>query len=418
MHSLRNKAYDALRWSEKYVQADMVYIAKNNFWQILGQIATSFISLALTVVFANYLPKETYGLYRYILSIASILGVFTLTGMNQAVNQAVAVGNESALRVSVRYQLKWSVLQFIAFSLLGLYYFSNGNGTLAVSLWILSASSPLTAAFNTYGAYLAGKKEFRLSNVLSIISTATYAGSIMSAVFLNGNVIWLIVAYALSTLGSTSIFYILTLRKFKPPAGEAREALKYGRELTFIDLIAPITSQIDKIILTHFWGATQLAIYSLAMAVPDKASIFIKNWVNIGMPKFASKTPEEMDRVFYTRIFQGLIIGTICAIGYVALSPYLFKYLLPKYLDALFYSQLLSISFIFAMPNRYIGIMMASQKLSRLIFFSGMTQNVIRILSYATLGILGGLMGLVAAQVLNSLVGMIINIIAWRSFRD
>src|SRR3989344_2573609 len=395
MHSLRNKAYDALRWSEKYVQADMVYIAKNNFWQILGQIATSFISLALTVVFANYLPKETYGLYRYILSIASILGVFTLTGMNQAVNQAVAVGNESALRVSVRYQLKWSVLQFIAFSLLGLYYFSNGNGTLAVSLWILSASSPLTAAFNTYGAYLAGKKEFRLSNVLSIISTATYAGSIMSAVFLNGNVIWLIVAYALSTLGSTSIFYILTLRKFKPPAGEAREALKYGRELTFIDLIAPITSQIDKIILTHFWGATQLAIYSLAMAVPDKASIFIKNWVNIGMPKFASKTPEEMDRVFYTRIFQGLIIGTICAIGYVALSPYLFKYLLPKYLDALFYSQLLSISFIFAMPNRYIGIMMASQKLSRLIFFSGMTQNVIRILSYATLGILGGLMGLV-----------------------
>jgi len=115
MWNLRNKAYDTLRWSEQYTRADMVYLAKGNFWQVLGQVVSSALSLALIFVFANYLPKETYGLYRYILSLAGILGIFTLSEMNQAIGQAVASGDGGVLRASVRYQLKWNTLQLFPF---------------------------------------------------------------------------------------------------------------------------------------------------------------------------------------------------------------------------------------------------------------------------------------------------------------
>src|SRR3990167_5586122 len=185
MHGLRNKAYGILRWSEKHTQADMVYLAKGNFWQILGQMFTSIIGLALTVIFANYLPKETYGTYRYILSIAGILSVFTLNGMNQAVSQAVAVGKEGALRASVKYQLKWNIMQFLAFVISGTYYFLNENVHLAISLWIMSIFSPLAAVFNIYGAYLSGKRQFRLNNIFNIISTAIYALGMAAAVILS-----------------------------------------------------------------------------------------------------------------------------------------------------------------------------------------------------------------------------------------
>lgn len=415
MWNLRNKVYDTLRWSEKYTRADMVYLAKGNFWQVLGQVVSSVLSLALIFVFANYLPKETYGLYRYILSLAGVLGIFTLGEMNQAVSQAVASGDEGALRASVRYQLKWNTLQLFAFFALGAYYFYSNNTPVALSLFVMGIFSPLAQALNTYSAYLNGKKQFRLNNIFSIIATGIYVISMITVIIMSGNIIWLIATYSIVTFVTTVAFYMQTLRIFKPPTTEAYGTLKYGRELTFISLISPIVSQIDKIILTHFWGATQLALYSLSTAIPGRATSFIKSLADIGFVKFARKTPEELNKVFYIRIFQGLLIGTICTIGYIVAAPYLFKYLIPKYLDALFYSQLLSISFLFAIPNRYISLLLASQKLSRVIFINNVIQNIIRICSYIVLGIWGGFFGLIIAQVSNSLISLLTNIVMWRT---
>src|SRR5436190_679725 len=110
MQNLRAKVYSLLRKSEAIFKTDMIYLAKGGFWQAFGQASSSIFSLFLILTFANLVPKETYGLYRYILSLAGILGVFTLTGMNRSVTQAVASGYDGALKTAVTYQLKWSLL--------------------------------------------------------------------------------------------------------------------------------------------------------------------------------------------------------------------------------------------------------------------------------------------------------------------
>jgi len=414
MQSLRNKAYQTLRGSESFFKTDMVYLAKGGSWIAFGQIATSVISLLLIIAFANLLPKETYGLYRYVFSLAAVLNVFALTGMNNAVARAVATGEEGSLRTSVRYQFKWNLMMLLAFWTLAGYYFINGNSLLATSLFILGIFTPSTLALNTYGAYLEGKREFRLANISSVVSTLIYGAGVLVAILLSGEVIWLIAAYSITTFASTLFFYIFILRKFKPPVTTARDTLKYGRELTFIGFIGPIASQIDKITITHFWGPAQLAVYSLAMAVPERASILIKNWVGLGAPKFATKTPEEINTVFYKRIAQGLSVGAVFTVLYILISPYLFKYLLPQYMEGVFYSQILAINFTFAMPNRYISLLFESQKLSRLIFQKSILQNIILILLYIVLGIWGGVLGFIFAQVLNSIFSLLIGMFMWR----
>ncbi|MFA5841410.1 MAG: oligosaccharide flippase family protein [Candidatus Paceibacterota bacterium] len=414
MKGLKLQAWDILRWSERYFKTDMVYLAKGGFWITFGQAATSIISLFLTIFFANFLPKETYGIYRYLLSIAAILNIFSLTGMNQAVAQAVATGNEGALRVSVKYQLKWGLIMLFAFWVLGAYYFLNGNLIFAAVFFIMGVSSPLVTAFNTYGAYLQGKREFGLNNIFSVISVSIYAVSMVIAIMLSGELIWLIIAYSLATLVANWIFYYTTIRIFKPPLAPADSVLKYGREMTAIGFIGPIASQIDSIILSHFWGPAQLAVYTLAMAIPNRAISFIKNLLDIVFPKLATKKTGEINQIFYIRISQGVVIGIIFALAYVIIAPYIFKYLLPKYLDSVFYSQLLAISFVFAMPNRYINLLFIAQKLSRLMFINNLVQSIIRILLYIILGVWGGILGLVVAQLLNSLLSLIINIIVWQ----
>jgi len=415
MEKTKIKIHDLLKWSEKYTKADMIYLARGGFWVTFGQSITSILSLLLLIAFANLLPKETYGTYRYILALAGVLNVFTLTGMNSSVARAVAAGNEGILKASVKYQLKWNLLMLTAFWALGGYYFVNGDIIFATSFFILGIFVPSTLAFNTYGAYLDGKKEFKIANILNVISAIVYVVGVLAVILLNGEVIWLIAAYAVTTFASTLFFYIFVLHKFKQPtATDAKETLKYGRELTFIKLIGPLTSQIDKIILAHFWGAAELATYSLAMAVPSRAISIIKRWVSIGFPKFAAKTPEEINTVFYKRIFQGMSIGAIIALSYILISPYLFKYLLPQYLDGILYSQIIAVSFIFAMPNRYINLLLESQKLSRVIFIKDVINSIMVLSLYIILGIWGGILGLVIAYVSSTFIGMLVNISMWR----
>lgn len=414
MNALQKKIIKLLIWSQKYTKADMLYLARGSFWVGVNQAVNGILSLALVVGFANLLPKETYGLYSYILSIAGVLNIFTLTGINTAVARTVAVGKTGILQGIVRYQLKWNMIMFLAFVGLAGYYFFKDERILAASFFILGLFVPATLALNTFGSFLDGKKEFQLVSILRTLSVFVYVGGMFVALLLQGDVVWLITTYAVTIFASTLFFHIYVLRTCGgPQTDDIAETLQYGRELTYIKLIDPIVSQIDKIILGHFWGPAQLASYSLALAIPNKAGVIMKSWINIGFPKFATKSPEMINTVFYRRIFQGIFIGSLIALTYILLSPYIFKYILPQYLESIFYSQLLAINFVFALPNRYINLLLASQKFSKLLFQRGLITSVIYILLYLLLGIKGGLLGLIIANMLGGVMGFLINVGLW-----
>jgi len=410
---MKDRLISLLRSSERYTKLDMVYFASGNFWQTFGQVVNSILALALLLIFANFLPKETYGTYRYLLSLAGLLNIFTLSGMSQAVAQAVSNGHEGALRTSVRYQLKWNSLLMLVFLTLGGYYLFRHNYAVMGGLLVLGLCVPLVSAFNTYGAYLGGRREFRLHNLFSVLSTLIYVAGMIVAIFLSGKVIWLVAAYALTALASNALFYFVTLRRFKPPLEPAEDTLRYGRHLTYINLMAPVVSQLDSIILNHFWGAAPLAVYSIAMAIPNRAVPFVKSWVDVSFPKLATKTLEEIHATLYRRIAQGMLFGLVMTGCYVFVAPYLFKYFLPQYLDAVFYTQVLSLMFIFSVPNRYIATLFAAQKMSRHLFVIGAVQSAFRLFYYIVLGIWGGILGLVIAQVAGTGTNFLISMVAW-----
>jgi O-antigen/teichoic acid export membrane protein len=399
----------------------MVYLARGSFWVSFGQSLNSLLSLLLIIAIANLLPKETYGVYRYILSIAGVLNIFTLTGMNGAVSRATAKGADGVFIPATRYQLKWNLSMFFASYCIGTYYMLQGENTFAAAFFVLGISMPITLSMNTYGAYLQGKKNFKTANILSVLSTLIYTAGILVAIILSDEYIWLVVAYAVTTVCSSIVFYIYTLLKYNPSISKSEdvaETLAYGRKLTYIKLLGPITSQIDKIILGHFWGPVHLAVYSLSTAIPSRIIPALKDIIDIGFPKFATKTITELNSVFYRRILQGITVGFLITICYVFISPYIFKYLLPQYIEGLLYSQILAISFIFAPPTRYIGLLFEAKKMSRQIFINGLINSTIFILLTVILGLSAGLLGLVIAQVLHSFLGLLVNLFSWRKYNN
>ena len=166
----KKKIYKALKWSQKYTQTDMVYLARGGFWLVLGQTITSLAALALTLALANLLSIKTLGTYRYVLSIAGILAIPTLSGMNTALLQAVSRGKEGSLISILKTKLKWGSLATLGSIGVAGYYFLQGNNTLALAFLIISLFIPLMNTFIIYESFLQGKKRFDIQNKYRIIT--------------------------------------------------------------------------------------------------------------------------------------------------------------------------------------------------------------------------------------------------------
>lgn len=413
---LQSRLYGLLRWSERYTKLDMVYLASGSFWTTLGQGVSNVLSLGLLIAFANLLPPETYGLYRYILSLAGLLGILSLKGMNSAVSRAVAMGQEGALRHSVRFQFRWNLILSAGFLAFSGYYFLRGDELFAFSFLILGAFVPATQALNTFGAYLEGKREFRIASMATIGSSTLYTLGMLAVLWWKGEILWLIFAYAGTTFVATAFFYFYTIRKFSPPLEEAPDALRYGKQLTLISFISPIAAQIDKILVAKFWGTAELALYAIVTAVVDRINTVVKGWVQLGYPKLAEKSVAEINRIFFRRVLQGILGGAAIATGYVLVSPYLFAYLLPQYLSAVSYSNLLILSIIFNIPGKYANTVLHSQKMVRTIFSLTLASTLLQIALYVAMGLMGGIEGLILAYIINSALALLMQVLSWRRY--
>ena len=94
MSTMKARLIKILRWSEKYTKTDMVYLIKNGLWSGSAQFVSAVLGLLASIAFANLLPQEIYGQYKYLFSIAGIIWAFSLTNLSISVTQAVSRGFE------------------------------------------------------------------------------------------------------------------------------------------------------------------------------------------------------------------------------------------------------------------------------------------------------------------------------------
>lgn len=416
-HQLKREIGSYLTKLQEYTKIDMFYLAKGSFWSSLSFTLSSMLSLLLVLAFANFLPKETYGTYKYIMSIAGSLGFLTFTGMNTAVVQMVANGYDGIVKYAVRVQLRWNLLFSGSMLIVAIYYFINHNSLFGITLLILGFTSPFTAAFNTYGAFLSGRKEFKKASIYAAITSIIYTTAMLATIYLTQNLIIIIISYSLANLIPNIYLYYNTIRSYKlkhVPVREEKELFRYGGHLSIIGIFSTISQYIDKIIVFHFLGAIQLAVYALALAMPERIKGYTKIISSIILPKLAEKNINDIKQVFYKRTIQSMAVGIVLSIGYIILAPFIFRLLLPAYSDSIIYSQVISLGLIFTMPATYMGSVFRAQKMIRLIYLSSIVSHVSRIVLFVVLGISFGIWGVITASLALYGIGLIYNLILWK----
>jgi len=383
----------------------MVYLAKGSFWLSMINVVMIVNGLLIAIAFANLLPQEIYGEYKYVLSIFAILKIFSLPGMHTAVNRAVSLGYEGTVIKGLKAQISWGLVGSLISAGIAIYYYIQGNEQLAISLLLIALFIPLFDPPRIFRAYLNGKKYFKESAKCAIPIEIITTITLITALFLTDQLFIILIAYFAPYFILRTAYLIYTKHKYKFNDQIDNESISLGKHLTLISSLSQIANQIDKIILWHFLGAIALAIYSFAIALPDQIKVGIKQIRILALPKFSSQDTEATKRTLPPKILKAMIILIPIIIIYIIAAPWIFNTFFPQYSESIFYSQIYAISIVLVPQSIFTTYLQSKAKKKQLY-----TLNIIRpIIKIALLIILIPLFGIIGA-ILSIIITRTINL--------
>lgn len=402
-----------LNWTTRTLRIDTYYLAHGTFWSTLSQIIITLSALALSMVMSRYVPKEVYGEYKFILSLVSTLSIFTLSGLGVSVLQSAARGFNSALPEGFRISLRWSITVWVGALGVAAYYFLHDNYRIAIGILIGGSLSPIIAATGLATNFLVAKKDFRtLAFHGSIPSTFLPAIALMLTALLSDNPLVFVIVYFVSNATIYSYIYWYTLRKYNPDTTVKDPGMiSYAKHLSFMGILGGVAGNLDQILLFHFVGPVQLAIYNFAIGIPDQLKGPLKNLDSMLQARFANHLSENIRENMRTKSLLLLAFGIVSAVVYIPLAPYIFTILFPNYMEAVPYSQIYALHLL-TLPFAPSGSYLYAKRLIREQYINTVLSYTFRIIFIAIGVIWWGLLGLIVAIVVsrfaNGLTGYIL----------
>ncbi len=363
MQSVKSRLYTLLRWSEKYTKTDMVYAGKSGFWLTLNQVIGALGAFALSILFANLLSKDVFGMYRYVLSMAGVAAAFSLTGANAAVVRAVAQGYSGILLPAVYSQIRWSMPRVLICLGFSVYYFAQDHTVYGVAFLFASLLAPLATIGNTYAPFLEGRLDFKRSSLLASAQHVIHTTILVLVCVFVPSVITLVLAYYL-TLSITSGWYLWrVLREQRAtPSPEREEDLRYAKELSVMNIASTIAAQADTILVYHLLGPVQLAVYIFATLIPERLRLMSGIIATAAFPKIAAQASQHHQVLILQKVARLLLAGLVAALLYVLIAPFVFMLIFPEYTDSIVYSQVYAFSLLAIASNIPVPALFAERK--------------------------------------------------------
>ena len=412
MSDLKSRFRTLLRSSERYTKTDMVYLAKGGFWLTISQISIAALALLLSIAFAHFVPKDVYGSYRYLLSIFWVLTTFSLTGIPTALARAIAKGEDGAYRESIRLSFIWSWPMILISLGLATYYFLQGNLLLFFGAIIIAIFGPFMQPSFLFGSLLEGKRAFRATAFAGIILNSVPTLALLVTMFVSRNPLSYLAVYLIANAGTATIISWFVWKRYRTSGNKPTKSLfSLGVNFSAMNILAGIAGQIDRLLVFHFLGPIELAIYSFAIALPDQIKSTGNNIATIAFPKFANRPFSEI-RETLSRRLGGFTLLMIAIAGlYIVFAPFIFHIFFPAYRDAVWYSQLYALGLIplaSIFPNTALQAHAAKKELYILNIASSLFQIGILFPAIAYYGLIGAVVARTVSRIFNLLLSSIL----------
>src|SRR3989344_2256407 len=325
MQIIKNKILSYLDKLTELTGIDLRYMVKGGSWSVVDFIVGNGASLLMAMAFTRLLPKEAYGTYSFVLSWAGIFSTFAISGITGAITRSIAQGFEGDLQRSFKYKMQWGLISSLLSLGFAIYYFTAGNNILAISFGLVAVFLPSYAASTVVSSYFFAKELFKHNTVISIVTRSVAIITMVGTMFLTDSVPIVLLAYFVPDQIISFLFLWWAIKKYQKNRNTSPDMNIFAMHLTAMNIIGGISKRLDSILLFHYIGAAEVAIYRFALIPFEKIQNVLGVSVGITAPRFAKRSYGEIYQSLGRKlIWFNMLFASIAFLAFLGL-PLAFK---------------------------------------------------------------------------------------------
>ncbi len=270
-------------------------VVGNFSWNIVGGVVSLVLALVAVPIVVHRLGTDEYGLYALV---AVFLGHFQFLdfGMSRAVERfgAMSLGEDERASfetyVSVAWVFQLGIAALAAFVVIGLGRLvvpliiesSDGRATFTHALPYIGLTLAFSLAAGVPAGVLRALQRFDLVNKAAVASSAFMYAALIGAVLVRPTFEFAVLAGCASGGFALLIWVVLAWRVtgFHPSVASLvrrrsafAELFRFGGYLSLTDLLAPVLSNFEKLVLSRFVGASALTYYMVPFRAIQRISL-------------------------------------------------------------------------------------------------------------------------------------------------
>jgi O-antigen/teichoic acid export membrane protein len=312
---------------------DAHYFAKNTAAITAAHGIATLKGLITGYLVTRWFPVEMYGSYRFILTIIGIVSFTALPGLPSAIAKAIAQKENFPLQYIIRFYsaacLLGSILLLACIGFLPLW-----NKLELWPLFVMAALLfvPSNVASNIFGGIIRGKGRFDQAFIPGLISNSLITISVLIMLLVQPSPLMLLVlTTAIPSL--VFLFYIRSSLKEYPSVDPSSSVPRTSFYLSLATIPVSLSWYLDGLIISALFGLNQLALFSVAMLIPEQIKLWAKELLPIVFAKQASgKDTPERRRKMHKAVLLGTVVFIVIILCYALIMPFAVPVLFPKYL--------------------------------------------------------------------------------------
>jgi len=396
----------AVDYSPKF-GLDLPYFIQGGFWLVLAQAFAMFKNFILSILFANWITKDIYGQYVFIMGVLSISIIFSLPNLKPSITQAVSNGFDGTYTVALKRSIKFSFLGSIFMFCSFIYCHIAGRIYGEKIFLVMILLFPLYHSSSFFSALYSGKEKFSELSVLNVIFSLVSLLIISLVIFFKKDLFSIVLSTVLVKIiiqGYYTFFYAM---KDISNAQFSRENIDFGMKTNLSEALNIFATYFDSILVPIFINFESLAIYTIITVLPNQIKVAFNTFTPLFLPKLSKNKITK--KQLLSHVIKILIIAVIGILIYILLAPFIFDIFYKPYSEYVWMSLLYSVSLLI-LPQRFLVAVLQSRlnvkKINTLNYFL----SSLLIVS-ALIGVQFGLLGLVISRIVFRLLIIIIIII-------
>lgn len=320
-------------------RGDAAAILRNLFSLFGMRVLQRGLGIVTVYFMVRAISQHDFGQYQFVLIAAGVLGIFNLSGLDNAVMQSVSRGHLGTYRAATRIAFISSWLGSIALAGFGFWYW-HSEPDFAVAFWVAAILFPFATGLIMWKSIIVGQEQFnKLLHQESITSFAT--NGMLIAALLSGHVQLplLIALYLLAPAIQNIRRTWLAMRLTKSEATVEPDSIAYGLKTSAYMVVSVVAEQIERLLVFFVLSPATLGLYASADRLSELVRGATQDFAAVLAPRFAKLThyPEHVDKLI--KLFC-LGLGALIVLFAFTLAPWLMMLLFgPAYADAIPYAQ-------------------------------------------------------------------------------